>query len=79
MYSNPWIAPCRVREEVIVTDPEDERADLEEARRALAAAETASVETDLAAASLAKVSESIRLQVEPNGYVLRFRAMLRGA
>lgn len=62
-----------------MTDSDDARDDLEEARRALAAAETASVETDLAAASLARVSESIRLQVEPNGYVLRFREMLRGA
>jgi len=62
-----------------MTDRENDRADLEEARRALLAAETAAVETDAAIASLTEVSSEIRRTLEPNGYVLRFRAVLRGA
>lgn len=62
-----------------MTDRDQDRADVEEARRALAAAETASVETDAAITKLTTVSEDIRRTLEPNGYVLRFRAVLRGA
>lgn len=62
-----------------MTNPNAERDDLEEARRALAAAETAAVATGRTVAAAVRVGESIRLQVEPNGYVLRFREMLRGA
>jgi hypothetical protein len=62
-----------------MSDHENDRADVEEARRALAAAETAAIETDAVIASLAEVSSEIRRQLEPNGYVLRFRAVLRGA
>jgi hypothetical protein len=61
-----------------MTDQENDRADLEEARRALVAAETASVETDAAIAKLSAVGSEIRRTLQPNGYVTRFRAVLRG-
>lgn len=62
-----------------MSERDQDRADLEESRRALASAKTAAIETDVAIANLTEASDSVRNVVEPNGYVLRFRELLRGA
>jgi hypothetical protein len=56
---------------------EDQR-DLEESRRAVRDAERSSREVEDALESLHVTSEKIRLVVERNGYVDRFRRVLRG-
>jgi len=62
-----------------MSDREEDRADLDASRRALADAKTAAVETDEIIASLTEASDNIRAVLEPNGYVNRFRMLLRGA
>lgn len=62
-----------------MSDRDLDRADLAESRRALADAKTAAVETDEIIATLTEASDHIRTVLEPNGYVNRFRLLLRGA
>ena len=62
-----------------MNERDDDRADLNASRAALAAARTGAVETDAAIADLRATSDRIQSVVEPNGYVLRFRELLRGA
>lgn len=62
-----------------MSERDQDRADLDKAREAVVAAETASVKTDVAVASLQRANAEITSIVEPNGYVTRFRLLLRGA
>jgi len=65
---------------MIQRDPEQEdRAELAESKRAVAAAESSTAELEVALVSLHRTSSNIRSIVEPNGYVERFRRVLRGA
>ena len=62
-----------------MSDRDQDRDDLDKAREAVAAAKTAAVRTDVVIASLQRANAEISSTVEPNGYVTRFRALLRGA
>lgn len=62
-----------------MSDRDQDRADLDESAAALAAARTASVRTDTVISELQHASAEIVSIVEPNGYVTRFRELLRGA
>ena len=62
-----------------MTDKERDELELFEARKAHAAAQSASTRTDAAAATLHRASDGIRTIVDRNGYVERFRQLLRGA
>ncbi|UYL87153.1 hypothetical protein QEH40_gp32 [Microbacterium phage OscarSo] len=53
--------------------------DLREARRALEEAQSAATRTASAVGRAKRASRNITALVEPNGYVERFRTMLRGA
>lgn len=57
---------------------QDDRDDLERARKAVASAETAAVETDGVIAALHKTTAEIVSLTQPNGYVNRFRKVVRG-
>jgi len=57
-------------------DPD--RADLEASRRALAAARSAQAKAEESLERLHRTSRDIRVVVERNGYVDRFREMIRG-
>lgn len=55
-----------------------DRDELDEARKALVAAETALAQTEAAASSARSARDGIRRIVERNGYVSRFRDMIQG-
>lgn len=62
-----------------MNERDDDRADLVAAEKALAQAKTSAIQTDAVLARLRKTSADINSVVEPNGYVFRFRELLRGA
>lgn len=62
-----------------MTDSEDDRAKLEEARRAVATAKTQTGEIQGLLADIHESRVAINTVVQPNGYVRRFRQILRGA
>lgn len=62
-----------------MTERDEDQANLEKSRKALADAKTANVETDKVLEELHRTSVGIRIVVERNGYVDRFREMIRGA
>ena len=57
-------------------DPD--RADLEASRKALAAAQVAREKAEASLAALRRTSSGIRVLTDRNGYVDRFREMIRG-
>lgn len=62
-----------------MSERDDDRLETIEAQRAIAAAKLASAKTEASLASIHRAGSDIRLIVERNGYVDRFRAILRGA
>lgn len=58
---------------------EEDRAEIERAAKALQTAEIGAVKTDAAVASMHRASADIQIIVSRNGYVARFRELLRGA
>lgn len=62
-----------------MTERDEDREELRKAREALRTAQMSAVGADAAAAAIHRSSEEIRSIVERNGYVDRFRLMLRGA
>ena len=62
-----------------MSERDQDREDLDKAHEAVAAAEIATAETDVVIASLQRANAEITSIVEPNGYVTRFRLLLRGA
>lgn len=57
----------------------EDQIDLEEARAAVQTARIDAVKVDVVVAAVQKSSSDIRTLVEANGYVSRFRQVLRGA
>lgn len=57
---------------------DEDRAELERARKARAEAEQASQTAEIRLDELHKTSVGIRVVVERNGYVDRFRELIRG-
>ena len=62
-----------------MTERDEDREGLEQSRKALADAKSANEETDKVLEELHRTSVGIRIVVERNGYVDRFREMIRGA
>lgn len=62
-----------------MNEHDDDQKALEESRKALARAQEANAEADAMLEELHRTSNGIRVMVERNGYVDRFRQMLRGA
>lgn len=62
----------------MMSDIDDDKAELEAAREALRTAQINSVRADAAVASIHRSSAEIQTIVERNGYVDRFRKMIRG-
>lgn len=62
-----------------MTERDEGRDELEESRKAVAQARASSVEADAAIEEIHRTSVGIRVIVERNGYVDRFRKVLRGA
>lgn len=62
-----------------MNDRDDDRKALQESREALARAQEANAEADAMLEELHRTSVGIRVMVERNGYVDRFRKVLRGA
>lgn len=62
-----------------MTERDQDRAELEASREAIRTAKINAVKTDAAVETLHRTSEEIRSVVQPNGYLERFRAMIRGA
>lgn len=62
-----------------MTKRDEDRADLDASRAAVEAARTASIQTSAAVAVLHEARDRIQNVIEPNGYVSRFREILRGA
>lgn len=60
-------------------DRDDDELDLNEARQALADAQFAEVQVGAVVRAARYGSEGVRTIVEKNGYVERFRALLKGA
>ena len=58
---------------------EEDELEIFESRKAIADAEFASVKTDAAVASVHRAADEIRSIVRRDGYVDRFREMLKGA
>jgi hypothetical protein len=58
---------------------DEDRAELERARKARLAAAVSSEKTDKTLDDLHKTSIGIRVVVEKNGYLTRFREVIRGA
>lgn len=56
-----------------------DRADLAASKKAVKAAEESTAEIDVALSAAQRTSEDIQLLVQRNGYVDRFRELLRGA
>lgn len=63
----------------MMTERDMDREELEESRKAFEQAKAANAEADSALADVHRTSLGIRVIVERNGYVDRFRQMLRGA
>ena len=62
-----------------MTEHDEDRAELIESKKALAAAKRSTAATETVAASIHRSSAEIRSAIQPNGYVARFRELLRGA
>ena len=62
-----------------MTEHDEDELEIFESKKALAAARFAAVKTDATVASIHRTGEEIRSIVDRNGYVDRFRRMLRGA
>lgn len=62
-----------------MSERDKDREDLAASKRAVEDAETATGEIDKILASIHRSSAAITSVVQPNGYVQRFREMLRGA
>lgn len=62
-----------------MSEQEQDRIELEASRAALHTAQIAAVQTDAAAAQVHRSSVEIQTIVERNGYVDRFRRIIRGA
>lgn len=61
-----------------MSEQEQDKIELEEAKRAVHTAQIAAVQTDAAAAQIHRSSSEIQAIVERNGYVDRFRRVIRG-
>lgn len=61
-----------------MTEHDDDKAELDAARKAVQTAKLNIVKVDAAAASVHRTSSKIQTIVEKNGYVDRFRQMIRG-
>lgn len=61
-----------------MNEREQDRADLAEARAAVQAAKASAAKANEVVASIRQSSGEIRSLVEANGYVSRFRQVLRG-
>lgn len=62
-----------------MTERDQDRAELEASREALRTAKINAVKVDAVVESIHRSSAEIRTIVEANGYVDRFRRVLRGA
>lgn len=62
-----------------MTEKDRDELDLFEARKAQAEANFAETKVDAIVASVNRASDGVRTIVERNGYVERFRELLRGA
>lgn len=62
-----------------MSEQDRDQADLSESKQALTEARKSAVMADAALASLHQTSAEIRSIVKENGYVTRFRTLLRGA
>jgi hypothetical protein len=62
-----------------VTGKDEDELDLYEARKALADAQFAETQVGAVVGAAARNSREVRTIVEKNGYVERFRELLRGA
>jgi hypothetical protein len=62
-----------------MTERDDDKEVLEESRKALERARRANADADATLEELHRTSIGIRVVVERNGYVDRFRKVLRGA
>lgn len=62
-----------------MSEQDKDRSDLSESKQALSEARKSAVKADVAVASLHQTTSEIRLIVKENGYVTRFRALLKGA
>lgn len=62
-----------------MTEKDRDQAEVAESRKALREAEVSAVKADLIITSLHQTGNDIRSIVERNGYVDRFRQLLRGA
>ena len=63
----------------MMSEADEDRVELDTARKAVQTAKLSAVKADVVMAEIQKSSSDIRSIVERNGYVDRFRAMLRGA
>lgn len=62
-----------------MSEQDKDLSDLSESKQALTEARKSAVMADVAVASLHQTSTEIRIIVRENGYVTRFRELLRGA
>lgn len=62
-----------------MTERDDDKIELEESRRVLQTAKINAVKADATVASIHRSTAEILSTVESNGYLDRFRAVLRGA
>jgi hypothetical protein len=62
-----------------MTEKDEDELDIFEARKALAAAEFAETQVNAVVGAATRGSREVRTIVEKNGYVERFRELLRGA
>ncbi|QDP45530.1 hypothetical protein SEA_FUZZBUSTER_46 [Microbacterium phage FuzzBuster] len=63
----------------MMSEQDDDKIELEESRRALHTAKIDAVKTDATVASIHRSTAEILSAVESNGYIDRFRRVLRGA
>lgn len=62
-----------------MTERDEDKAELEAAREAVRIARMSAVRADVAVEAIHRSSAEIRTIVEANGYLERFRRVLRGA
>ena len=61
-----------------MTERDEDRAELIESKKALAAARRSTAATEIVAQTIHQTGADIRSAIQPNGYVTRFRELLRG-
>jgi len=62
-----------------MNENDQDKAEVSEAAKVLHQAEVNSVKTDAAIASIHRITMDVQTIVDRNGYVARFRELLRGA